>query len=115
MSEQFARTRRHAGRPGPSADQFTGRRVLDEHGLRLGSVSDVVFDPDGVRPEYLVVAPGPLRAPKYVPIDGAYSTADDRIVVTWDKQWIRHAPRVRRKHQLSSADRHLLEVHYPNR
>jgi len=78
----FARHRRHGDRPQPT--QYAGRRVLDEHGLGLGSVADVVYDADGVAPEYLVVDPGPLRAAHYVPVARSYSTADDQVVLTLD-------------------------------
>jgi uncharacterized protein YrrD len=110
--EHFARTRRHADRHDASTAAYTGRRVLDEHGLGLGSVTDVVEDADGRTPQYLVVDPGPLRAAHYVPVAGSYSTTDDRIVVAWDKQWVRHAPKAKRHHDLDPHERRRLEIHY---
>lgn len=114
-SESFARTRRHGGRPESAPAHYTGRRALDEHGLGLGSITDVVYDPEGSNPEYLVVDPGRLRAAHYVPVVGCYSTNDDEVVLGWDKQWIKHAPKARRDHVLTRTDRLELQAHYATR
>lgn len=92
--------------------RFNGRPVIDEHGARLGRVTDVVFDARGSDPEYLVVDPGPLRKAHYVPVRGAYETIEGSIVVAWDKHWFKLAPKADRDHLLASVDRRLLEVHY---
>ena len=91
---------------------FTGRSVLDEHGLSLGSITDVVYDDRGIDPEYLVVDPGLFRAAHYVPVDGAYETSDGKIVVAWDKFWFKQAPKAPADHILTPVDRHELEIHY---
>ncbi len=96
-------------RPRPT---YTGHDVLDEHGAPIGSVTDVVYDLRGNDPEYLVVDPGLFRAAHYVPVDGAYLTSDDRLVVPWDKHWVKTAPKASGDHVLSSVERRTLEVHY---
>jgi sporulation protein YlmC with PRC-barrel domain len=78
--------------PGPIGPILTGRTVLDEYGLRLGSVTEVVFEPDGHDPEYLVVKPGPFRRARYVPARGACQTNAGEVVVAWDRDWFRLAP-----------------------
>lgn len=95
--------------PGPI---FTGRRVLDEHRLPLGSISDVVYAPGRHDPEYLVVDPGLLRRAHYVPAAGALQTAVGDIVVPWDRDWFRLAPTASSRPTLSAAERRALEVHY---
>ena len=54
--------------------RYNGRPVIDEHGARLGTITDVVFDLRGNDPEYLVV--DPVRAQE---LDAVYinSTAPD--------------------------------------
>ncbi len=91
---------------------FNGRSVIDEHGAKLGAITDVVYDRRGTDPEYIVVDPGPLRKPHYVPIRGAYETIEGSIVVPWDKHWVKLSPKADNDHILTSVDRRLLEVHY---
>lgn len=92
--------------------QYTGRKVMDEHGLVLGVVSDVVYEAHTQRPEYLVVNPGPLRRSHYVPVFGAVETLDGTIVVPWDKDWFRLAPAANGSGMLQPRRRRELEVHY---
>jgi hypothetical protein len=96
--------------PGPI---YTGRRVLDEHGLPLGTVTDVVYVHGAYEPEYLVVDPGVLRRSHYVPIAGATQTPAGEIVVAWDRDWFRLAPTVTgRASTLTSTERRAVEAHY---
>ena len=92
--------------------QYTGRTVIDEHGLVLGVVNDVVYDGHTQRPEYLVVNPGPLRRSHYVPVHGAMETSDGTIVVPWDKDWFKLAPAASGQSTLRERDRRELEAHY---
>lgn len=102
--------RTHRGdEPGPI---FTGRRVLDAHGLPLGSVTDVVYAPGEHDPEYLVVDPGLLRRAHCVPTAGACQTATGEIVVAWDRDWFRLAPKASGRTVLSQSDRRALQTHY---
>lgn len=94
---------------------FTGRAVLDEHGMPLGTVTDVVYDARGESPEYLVVDPGVLRAAHYVPVRGAYAAQDGEVIVPWDRHWFKLAPKADRDHVLGPVDRRTLEVHYAQR
>jgi hypothetical protein len=93
------------------AATYAGRPVLDEHGLPLGSIADIVHDDSG-RPEYLVVDPGVFRAAKCVPIRGSYATSFGEIVVGWGRARFRDAPKAGKGNILSSLERDLLEVHY---
>jgi len=85
-----------------AAPLFTGKSVIDEHGEPLGSVSDVIFDPQDESPEYLVVKPGVFQRSHYVPVDGSYESVDGDIVVTWERQWIKRSPAASRDHVLSN-------------
>jgi sporulation protein YlmC with PRC-barrel domain len=91
---------------------LTGRVVLDEYGVRLGTVADVVFEPDAHVPDYLVVDPGPLRRARYVPTSGACQTPRGDIIVPWDRDWFRLAPAAGGRPRLSDDDRQRLRAHY---
>jgi sporulation protein YlmC with PRC-barrel domain len=92
--------------------QYTGRKVIDEHGLVLGVVTDVVYDAHTQRPEYLAVNPGPLRRSHYVPVHGAAEIRDGTIVVPWDKDWFKLAPAANGHPTLRPSERRELEAHY---
>jgi sporulation protein YlmC with PRC-barrel domain len=94
------------------APAFAGRPVIDEHGVLLGSVTDVIYDLRGNQPEYLVVDPGRFRFARYVPVTGAYEADDGTIVIPWDRHWFKLAPKAGGDHILTSVDRRLLEVHF---
>lgn len=98
--------------PGPI---FTGRRVLDEHRLPLGSITDVLYAPGEFEPEYFVVDPGLLRRAHYVPAAGACQTPGGQIVVPWDRDWFRLAPTASGRPVLSNTDRRAVEIHYSRR
>lgn len=91
---------------------FIGHEVLDEHGLHLGTVTDVVESPQDGHPEFLVVDPGLIRPAHYVPIEGSYHTDEGKVVVPWDKHWVKTAPRATGEHQPSEHDRQELLRHY---
>ena len=100
--------------PGPEqiGPILTGRVVLDEHGLRLGTVVDVVFEPDGHDPEYLIVKPGAFRRSHYVPAAGAGQTNAGEIVVAWDRDWFRLSPTASGPPAMPPARRRAVAMHY---
>lgn len=99
-------------RPGRIGPILTGRTVLDEHGLRLGSVVDVVFELEGHEPEYLAVKPGLFRRARYVPARGARQTNGGEVVVTWDRDWFRLAPTASAGPTMSPSRRAAATQHY---
>jgi sporulation protein YlmC with PRC-barrel domain len=91
---------------------YIGHEVLDEHGLHLGHVTDVVHDREDGHPEYLVVDPGLLRPSHYVPVAGSYHTSTGQIVVPWDKHWVKTATKAAAGDDLSPEARAELAHHY---
>jgi len=101
---------------------YTGHDVIDDRGERIGQITDVIYDDPTTdvigdplvspKPRWLVVDPGLLRAAHYVPVDGSYRSVDGDIVVPWDKEWIKSAPKARGDHLLSTLDLQDLALHY---
>ncbi|MFQ5558943.1 MAG: PRC-barrel domain-containing protein [Acidimicrobiales bacterium] len=89
---------------------FEGRDVVDEWGTRVGSVVEVIYD--GPDPVWLVVDPGWLRAPHYVPIEGIYAGAAGHLVVPYEKGWVRSAPKATGADELSADTLRELVDHY---
>lgn len=101
-------TDRHEG----LVTDFIGHEVLDEHGLHLGLVTDIVDSPEDGHAEFLVVDPGLLRPAHYVPIAGSYHTDRGRVVIPWDKHWVKTASRATGDHLPTGLDRQQLLRHY---
>jgi sporulation protein YlmC with PRC-barrel domain len=105
-------TRETLDRPNGLTADYVGHEVLDEHGLHLGVVTDVVYDEQDGHPEYLAVDPGLLRPAHYVPVSGSYHTNQGQIVVPWDKHWVKTAPKAVGDHLPTANDRRELRAHY---
>jgi len=100
----------------PNADRksetYTGHQVVDPDGHTLGEVSDVIYDDSTNEPAWMVVNPGLVRAEHYAPIEGSYTTDDGRVVVPFDKNWLKKAPKASGSHVLDDATVKELEDHY---
>src|SRR3954451_21347313 len=90
---------------------LTGHAVLDDQHMKVGTVSDVVYDDAGA-PRWAVVNPGPLRSEKFVPVDGSYLTESGELVIPYGKDQVKHAPKAPRDHILDSRTEVVLEDHY---
>src|SRR5215212_336846 len=85
-----------------TSSNLTGHAVLDDHHMKVGTVSDVVYDDAGT-PRWAVVDPGPLRSEKFVPVDGAYMTETGELVIPYGKEQVKHAPKELRRILLDGA------------
>ena len=100
------------------ATVYTGHTVVDGHGRRIGTVSDVIYDDTvadaegGRRPSWLVVDPGRLRAAHYVPVAGSRRGGDGTIAIPWDRDRVRTATRAGHVHLLTREVRDELCEHY---
>jgi hypothetical protein len=98
--------------PSPKKEHFTGHVVVDNHNHVLGQVSDVIYDDSSNEPTWMVVKPGFLRAEHYAPVEGSYVAQDGRIIVSFDKHWLKTAPKAEGRHVLDRATIRQLEDHY---
>ena len=90
---------------------LTGHVVVDDHHHKVGTVSDVLYDERGDA-RWAVVDPGPLRAEKFVPVDGAYVTEGGDVVIPYGKDQVKHAPKAGRDHVPDSRTASVLAEHY---
>lgn len=115
-NDPTAHDRTHTGddRTHPGHDRtYVGSTVLDRQGEPIGTVKDVVFEETDMTPSWLVVKPGPFRAQHYVPARNSYRTAGDDVVVPYDRDVVRHAPKAPAKeHVISHENRTALLRHY---
>lgn len=102
-----------------SSSDFVGHAVVDEHDQRIGTVVDVAYDdaPRGAgspseSPSWLVVDPGRFRAPHWVPVAGSYRSSAGSIVVPWDRELVKHAPKATDDHLMTPTLERQLAAHY---
>ena len=91
---------------------YVGLTAQDEHGEKIGEVSDVLYDESTQRPEWLVVNPGTLRAEHFVPTEGAYTTDEGAVVVAYTKQMVKEAPKASGDHVITHDVEHELREYY---
>ncbi len=94
------------------SERYTGHEVIDPNGNKLGEVSDVIYDDDSDEPTWIVIKPGALRAEHYAPIEGSYTTDEGRVVIPFEKSWLKKAPKATGDHVLDAETERELEKHY---
>jgi hypothetical protein len=95
-----------------NSPQFVGRDAVDEHGAKIGTVTDVVSDDDSGAPAWAVVSLGMLSAERYVPLGDAYQTEEGRIVLAFDRRTVKGSPRARRDHVLARSEADEIRQYY---
>ncbi|MCU1392570.1 MAG: hypothetical protein JWM34_998 [Ilumatobacteraceae bacterium] len=91
---------------------FNHRVVIDSAGHKVGTVSDVVPDPETLQARWLVVDTGITRTSHYMPVVGAEPTPTGEIQVPFDKSLVTHAIKATGAHVLSEADQQDLAEYY---
>ena len=100
------------GETGESRDlQVLGHRMVSDRGAVIGRVSDVLIDESAADDAWAVVSTGLLRSEHFVPLTAAYITHDGDVVVPYEKNTIKRAPRAS-EHVLSSPVRKELAAYY---
>jgi sporulation protein YlmC with PRC-barrel domain len=92
--------------------ELLNREVINESGVKLGRVTDVLFAGDDESPRWAVVSAGLLASARYVPLGNAYTSNDGRVVVPYDKATVKHAPKADRDHVLTPAIEEHLARYY---
>ena len=75
----------------------TGCTAVDDHGERIGNITDVIYDLDG-EPRFAVVKPGMLRRERIAPLEGAYHTDEEHVVLPLPKDVVLSGPVAPRDH-----------------
>jgi len=87
-----------------SYDSWIGRDAYDVDGDKLGEITDIFYDDNTQRPEWLTVKTGLFGSRKtFVPLQGStrYGEDDDDLQVAYDKDFVKDAPKV-------DVDEHLM-------
>lgn len=75
--------------------ELTGHEIIDETGGKIGKVADVIYATETAEPAYVRVDFGLLKSHHVlVPLDQAYRSDRGDLVVPFDKDTVKHAPKV---------------------
>ena len=96
----------------PEARDYKGHSVIDEHGIKVGKITDVLYDDKTLTPRWMIVDLGVFAAQHYVPLNDAYQSEDGRLVIPFDKKTVKNAPRAGKDHILTRAVEEQLLQHY---
>ncbi len=91
---------------------YVGHEVIDDDLNTVGVITDVLYDDGENEPKWLVVKPGLLQSERFVPIEGSYESAAGNVVVPFDKQWVKAAPKASGDHVLTADIEHEAAAHY---
>jgi hypothetical protein len=91
---------------------WEGRTLLDRDGGRIGTIDAIYLDDRTGQPEWAVVNTGLFGTKSsFVPLAQAFQSDND-VLVTYDKQLVKDAPRVDPDQHLSEAEERQLWQHY---
>ncbi|HJU01660.1 MAG TPA: PRC-barrel domain-containing protein [Actinomycetes bacterium] len=91
---------------------WEGRILLDRDGGRIGTIDAIYLDDRTGEPEWALVDTGLFGTKSsFVPLAQAFQTDND-VLVPYDKQLVRNAPRVEPDGHLSEAEERQLWRHY---
>jgi len=91
---------------------WLNRTVVDPSGAKVGTVTDVYVDDQTKQPDWLAISTGLFGTKvSFVPIEGA-RVDDDDVMVAYDKDTIKDAPRVEADGALSVEEEQALYAHY---
>lgn len=91
---------------------LAGLTVVGPDGDRIGKVRDVYVSQDGGSGTFVTVTTGLFGThASFVPLRAA-ELRDGRLAVPYDKEQVRHAPRVDTDEELSTAEEERLHAHY---
>jgi len=91
---------------------WLNRTVIDPSGSKVGTVTDVYVDDQTKQPDWLAISTGLFGTKiSFVPLDGARVDGDD-VIVAYDKDTIKDAPRTEADGALSVEEEQSLYAHY---
>jgi uncharacterized protein YrrD len=92
---------------------LTGSEVVGQHGEVLGRAADVLFDEAADRPAWVRVDQGLLHQKHtLIPLEGAYQADNGTLVVPFDKDTVKRAPKVKMPVALTGEVRQKLSDYY---
>ncbi|MFI7581154.1 PRC-barrel domain-containing protein [Kocuria kalidii] len=97
----------------PELERTIGHKVYSTHGHKIGEVSDVYLDDQTEEPTFVSVNTGLFGTKEtFVPVQGARLGDDDELVVPYEKELVKNAPKVDTDQHLSSEEERELYDHY---
>jgi len=93
--------------------ELTGHEVLDETGGKIGKIADVIYSTDTAEPAYVRLDFGLLKSHHVlVPLEDAYRSDHGDLVVPFDKNTVKGAPKVPTPVALTKPLEEQLDLYY---
>lgn len=92
-------------------ETYVGFPLYSEAGEKIGVVTDVIFHPTDLQPEWVTVKPGMLRKEHLVPV-AAIDKREDILVTPVEAELIKHGPSAGRHVRPTAVERRELIAHY---
>jgi uncharacterized protein (TIGR02271 family) len=99
---------------GPSEERYGDYGIYDQHGERIGPLSDLFVD-EGEEPEYVGVEPGTITTNRSILIPAEVITIDDRLrrmVVSRPKSVVETAPSLGYDEEVTPEFERRVRLHY---
>lgn len=91
---------------------LVGRTAIDAAGSTVGTVTDVIADPETGNAKWAVIDLGLFKREHYAPLAHAYRTEDNGLVLDVDKRFIAEAPKAAKDERWSpEIDAQLAEYY----
>jgi hypothetical protein len=92
---------------------LTDRKALDDHLAPIGTVTDVIYDSEqAMEPRWAIVKTGKLGGERPAPLEGSYVADSGDLVLQFDRDTIKHAPKVPHDHVLTRRDEDEIAEYY---
>jgi uncharacterized protein (TIGR02271 family) len=95
-----------------SADQYIGRRAIDPHGSKIGSVGQVYLDDETGQPDWVTVNTGLFGTQEnFVPLRGSHIDGED-LVLPFNKDVVKDSPQITDSSHLDPDEEQSLYAYY---
>jgi len=92
---------------------LTDRKAIDDHLTPIGTVTDIIYDSEqAMEPRWAIVKTGVLGGERPAPLEGSYVADTGDLVLPFDKNTIKHAPKVPHDHVLTRRDEDEIAEYY---
>ncbi|MGQ1798854.1 PRC-barrel domain-containing protein [Kocuria oceani] len=97
----------------PELERTIGHQAYSTHGDKIGKVSDVYLDDQTEEPTFVSVNTGLFGTKEsFAPVREARITDDDELVLPYEKELVKNAPKVDRDEHLSPEEERELYRYY---
>lgn len=96
----------------PTSTGLSHREVVDERHAKVGKVTDVIYDDVANEPRWVAIKTGLVGGERLTPLAGAYLADDGALVLPFERNTVKHAPKAPSDHVLTREVEEELDRYY---